>query len=87
MRRTRTAPARKTAGFPAVTAGVNLAVWQRRNTDDQLDSSIRVYDAEELMQAILDELLANADVNVGLAFSRTTQLENVLGSHETNDQP
>ncbi len=42
---------------------------------------------DELMQAMLEEMLANADVNVGLAFSRTTQLENVLGSHETNDQP
>ena len=30
------------------------------------------------MQAILDEILANADVNVGLAFSLTAQLENVL---------
>ncbi len=32
------------------------------------------------MQALLDEILANADVNVGLAFSLTTQLENVLAS-------
>ncbi len=32
------------------------------------------------MQAILDEMLASADVNVGLAFSLTTQLENVLAS-------
>ena len=30
------------------------------------------------MQAILDEILANADVNVGLAFSLTTELESVL---------
>ena len=32
------------------------------------------------MQAILDEILANADVNVGLAFSLTTELESVLAS-------
>ncbi len=30
------------------------------------------------MQVILDEILANADVNVGLAFSLTTELESVL---------
>ncbi len=42
---------------------------------------------DELMQAILEEMLAKADVNVGLAFSPTTQFENVIGSHETNDQP
>ncbi len=30
------------------------------------------------MQAILDEILANADVNVGLAFSLTTELDRVL---------
>ncbi len=32
------------------------------------------------MQAILDEILANADVNVGLAFSLTAELESVLAS-------
>ena len=32
------------------------------------------------MQALLDEILANADVNVGLAFSLTTELESVLAS-------
>ncbi len=32
------------------------------------------------MQAILDEILANADVNVGLAFSLTAELEGVLAS-------
>ena len=42
---------------------------------------------DELMQAILEEMLANADVNVGLAFSLTTQFENVLGSHETHQPP
>ena len=30
------------------------------------------------MQAILDEILADGDVNVGLAFSLTTELESVL---------
>ena len=30
------------------------------------------------MQAILDEILANANVNVGLAFSLTTELDSVL---------
>ncbi len=45
---------------------------------------------DELMQAMLEEMLANADVNVGLAFSLTTNLRMFSpqqGAHETNDQP